>query len=57
LSKTTRKTSKPVRDEQKPIFHCGGESDFERIAEAEDKLLTKKPGVKILSTARRIPTG
>jgi len=51
--KSARKASK--QDNQKPIFHCAGENDPSRIFELEDKLLTKKVGVKLLSTARRNP--
>jgi len=51
--KTTRKTSK--QDNQKPIFKCAGGNDFDRITELENKLLTRKPGVKLLSTQKRNP--
>jgi len=51
--KKARKTTKSNRaDEQKPIFHCKGELDSE--IEDPNRLLSKKPGIKILSSARRV---
>jgi len=51
--KRARKTTKTtVADKQRPIFHCKGELDAE--IEDPNRILAKKPGIKILSTARRV---
>jgi len=50
--KSDRKAS---QTEQKPIFHFSRENDPARIFDLEDEILIRKPGMKLLSTARRNP--